>query len=165
MSDTKDQGRGRPTTFTAEIAHTICSRVASGESLKAICRDEGMPAEATVRGWVLDDREGFSALYARARDLQAESWADEILEISDDGSNDWMAREGKDDAPGYVVNGEHIQRSKLRADTRRWLLAKLKPKQYGDVSKHEHSGPEGGPIATETVTFYLPKNGRDERES
>lgn len=59
--------------------------------------------------------------------------AEEILDIADDATNDWMADnydEGK--TPGYELNGENIQRSKLRVDTRKWLMAKMKPKRYGD---------------------------------
>ncbi len=44
--------RGRPVTYTAVVAETICQRLASGESLRAICRDESQPGESTVRGWV-----------------------------------------------------------------------------------------------------------------
>lgn len=128
-------GRGRPSAYTEALAEEICRRIAEGETLRQICRDKGMPTEGAVRGWVLDDRQGFSSRYARARDLQLESWAEEIQDIGDDGSNDWMLREGKDDAPGYVLNGEHVQRSKLRVDNRKWLLSKLKPERYGDSLK------------------------------
>ena len=53
--------------------------------------------------------------------------ADETLEISDDGTNDWMK-----DNEGYKVNGEHVARSRLRVDTRKWLLSKALPKIFGD---------------------------------
>ena len=33
---------------------------------------------------------------------------------------------------GYQLNGEHVQRSKLRVDTRKWYLSKILPKKYGD---------------------------------
>jgi len=122
---------GRPSLYSPEIAETICKRLAEGESLRAVCRDNEMPSEVTVRRWVLDDHEGFSAQYTRAREAQAHAIADELLEISDDGSNDWMERNDKDN-PGWQLNGEHVQRSKLRADTRKWLLAKMLPKVYGE---------------------------------
>ena len=57
--------------------------------------------------------------------------ADELLEIADDGSNDWMMRQHSGDQ-SYAANGEHIQRSRLRLDTRKWLLSKALPKIYGD---------------------------------
>ena len=57
--------------------------------------------------------------------------ADEMLEIADDGSNDWMLRNGSGKEL-HGLNGEHIQRSRLRLDTRKWLLSKALPKIYGD---------------------------------
>lgn len=127
--------RGRPSTYTPEIAATICAEVASGKTLREVCRQEGMPSESTVRSWYLDDREGFFAQYARARDLQLEVWADETIEIADDGSNDWMTRQNSNGESYEVVNSEHISRSKLRVDQRKWLLSKLKPERYGDRLK------------------------------
>lgn len=148
---------GRPSIYTADLAATICERLAKGESLRSVCRDEGMPVEATVRGWALDDREGFSAQYARAREFQAHAIADELLEIADDGSNDWMALHAKGDnaSLGWELNGEHVQRSRLRSDTRKWLLSKMLPKLYGD--KLTHAGDPDQPVVTShTVRFVRP---------
>ena len=44
---------------------------------------------------------------------------------------------------GWRVNGEHVQRSKLRVDARKWLLSKIAPKQYGEKQAVEHSGAIG----------------------
>lgn len=137
---------GRPSLFTPDIANAICERIASGESLRSVCRDEAMPSEAGVRRWALDDVNGFSAQYSRARELQAHAIADEMLEIADDGSNDWMVRAGKDGSPGFELNGEHVQRSRARLDTRKWLLSKMLPKVYGDKITQEHQGANGGPV-------------------
>lgn len=131
--------RGRPLTYTTEIAVKICERLAHGESLRAICRDDGMPPESTVRMWVVDDVQGFAAQYTRARDVGLEVMAEDLIEISDDGRNDWIEKNDPDN-PGYDMNGEHIQRSRLRVDTRKWILSKLAPKRYGDRTKVEHSG-------------------------
>jgi hypothetical protein len=137
---------GRPSSYTAELAANICERLASGESLKAICRDEAMPDERSVRRWALNDVEGFAPRYAQAREIQAFSMADELLEIADDASNDWMVREGKTE-----LNGEHVQRSRLRSDTRKWLLSKMLPKVYGDKITQEHTGADGGPIEVASI--------------
>lgn len=124
-------GRGRPWTFTQKIADEVCRRLAEGESLREISRSEGMPPESTVRRWFVSDVNGFAAQYARARDAQAEFWADQLLDVADDGSNDWMERNDPDN-PGWQANGEAILRSRLRVDTRKWLLSKVLPKKYGD---------------------------------
>ena len=123
---------GRPTLYTEEFAAEICARIADGETLRDVCRDDRMPARSTVHRWVLDDVEGFSDRYARARDMQLESWAEEIQEIGDDASNDWMERKFKDGSTGIVLNTEAVMRSTLRVNNRKWLLSKLKPERYGE---------------------------------
>lgn len=114
-----------------------------------------MPDKSAVLGWANGDREGFSQRYARARELQAHSIADELLEIADDGSNDWMERQGKDESGGWELNGEHIQRSRVRLDTRKWLLSKMLPKSYGDKSQVEVTGANGGPVQSQAVTVSV----------
>jgi len=119
---------GRPTAYTPELARAICARMAAGESLRAICRAEDMPAESTVRMWAVLDRDGFYAQYTQAREAQMDSLAEDILEIADD-----SARDIRTDADGKeIVDHEHIQRSKLRVDTRKWLMSKIAPKRFGD---------------------------------
>jgi hypothetical protein len=114
-----------------ELADQICDQLAGGMTLRELCRAKAMPDERTVRRWALDDKEGFAEKYSRAREIGYQSMADEMLEIADDGSNDWMLRKesGKE---LHVLNGEHIQRSRPRLDTRKWLLSKALPKIYGD---------------------------------
>ena len=136
-------------TFTKELADIICERIANGQSLREICRDKDMPSKEGVRGWLIR-HESFAAQYARAREAQADHFAEEILEISDDGSNDWMSRKQGDDTV-EVVNHEHISRSKLRVDARKWLMSKMAPKKYGD--KVELGGPDGGPLQVQIVRF------------
>lgn len=132
--------RGRPTVYDADTAAEICRRMANGEGVSEICRTEGMPPATTVRMWVVDDREGFAAMYARAREAQAERWSEEIVEISDDGTNDWMTRNVGEDTV-VLADHEHIQRSKLRVDARKWLMSKMAPKRYAD--RVEVTGKDG----------------------
>lgn len=133
--------------YTEERAEAICNMIAEGMSLRQIAAVDGMPDKTTVLRW-LSQHETFRAQYARAREVQAEHFSDEILEISDDGSNDWMERSGPDGQKVTVLNGEHVQRSRLRVDSRKWLMSKLAPKKYGD--KLQHSGADGeGPVKME----------------
>ena len=137
---------GRPTDYSTDLANEICARIADGESLRAICRDEGMPDPSTVRRW-LASRDDFHIQYARAREEQAEAIFEEMLEIADDGSNDWMERSGKDGETGdTVVDHEHVSRSKLRIDTRKWMLARMAPKKYGDATNIKLSGDSENPL-------------------
>lgn len=133
------------TEFSQELFDTICDRIADGESLRTICSDKDMPNKATVFRWLASD-DALSDQYARARSAQADALFDEILDIADDARNDWMERSGEEDA-GWIANGEHIQRSKLRIDARKWMAGKLRPKVYGEKLELEHGGRvETGPI-------------------
>jgi len=150
---------GRPTQYTKEIAAEILARIASGESLRAICEADEMPAASTVCLWVVDNREGFAEQYARARRLQAELLADELFDVADDGTNDWMEKRDKDGACiGWQENGEALGRSRLRVDTRKWYLSKVLPKIYGDKVTQEISGPAGGPVEVIERRIVRPVN-------
>lgn len=132
---------GRPTLYSEEIADAICDELAERVvSLTAICRRPEMPAYRSVMAW-LDRYPEFAQKYARARDLQADIAADETIEIADDASRDTIT-----DADGKTsVDHEHINRSRLRVDTRKWYAGQLKPKKYGN--KLLHTGADGeGPI-------------------
>lgn len=148
-----NSGGGRTSAYTDELAEEICARLADGETLRSICRDDHMPDERRVRSWALDLDHPFSPQYRIAREIGYMQMADDLLDISDDGSNDWMVREGKDgEGTAYSVNGEHISRSKLRVDTRKWLLSKALPKIYGDKIVNEHTGKDGKPIEVSDVS-------------
>ena len=105
-----------------------------------------MPAISTVFLWI-GANPTFSEQYTRAREAQADALFEDILEIADDARNDWMERNGEDDA-GWVANGENLQRSRLRVDARKWMAGKLRPKVYGEKQHTELSGPDGGPVQT-----------------
>lgn len=128
----------RPTLFTKELAATICRRLASGESLMAICREQGMPEDQTVHDWVLTNREGFSQDYARARSIQFERWAEEIMSIADTPE---IGEKTVEKATGIEVHrGDMIEARRLKVDARKWLLSKLASKKFGDRMALEHSG-------------------------
>lgn len=83
--------------------------------------------------WLLDeDKKVFLEQYETARAIQADLMAEELIEIADDGTNDYMEKLLQSGETIEVVNTEHIQRSRLRVDTRKWVASKLKPKKYGE---------------------------------
>jgi hypothetical protein len=139
---------GPSTSYTAEVAELILELLAAGQSLKEICREnECTPDDSTVRKWALDDVQGFAARYSRAREIGYHSMADEIFDIADDGRNDWMDRHNeRTGVTDTVPNNEHMNRSRLRVDTRKWFLSKVLPKIYGD--KLAVTGADGGPLQT-----------------
>lgn len=121
----------RPSKYTDKVVADICTRLAQGEPMAQICRDEGMPAYRTVKDWADEDSDrgkAVSAAIARAREEGFDAIAADCLSIADDGTRDYEVREDG----GLVVNHDHIQRSKLRIETRLKLLAKWDPKRYGD---------------------------------
>lgn len=140
--------KGRPSKFNQALADKICEELADARSLRSICLDDGMPSQTTIFRWLADDRySSFREQYTRAREAQADAIFDEILDIADDASNDWMERRSSEDEPlGWQLNGEHVQRSKLRIEARKWMAGKLAPKKYSDKLEIEHSGPDGGPL-------------------
>lgn len=120
--------KGRPSAYTKALAERILLKLAEGESLNEICKSEKFPSKSSVYRWLLNPKlRDFRDNYAQARAIQAEQMADELLDIADDCSNDWMERNGIE-----VVNNEAVNRSRLRIDTRKFLLSKLLPKKYGD---------------------------------
>ena len=112
--------------FSQEIADRICARLAEGESLRSVCRTPGMPVPSTVLDWTLAHPE-FGEQYARARQIGYQLLADELIEIADDSSGDVVETED-----GPRQNSEFTARSRLRLDTRKWMLSKMLPKVYGD---------------------------------
>lgn len=122
---------GRPAfKWTPEIEQELFTRIAKGQSLIDICEDDWLPSQTTVYKRLRED-EAFAQEYARAREVQADTLFDEILQIADDGRNDWMERKGQD-AVGFAENGEALRRSQLRIEARKWMAGKLRPKVYGD---------------------------------
>lgn len=122
-------------------------RLAAGESLRAICRDEGFPDESTVRRWSVED-EDFAPQYARARAAGYEKMADEIVEISDETE---VEATYKDEGVTLDLSSTGVMRNRLRVDTRKWLLSKMLPKKFGDKLTTELTGPDGGPVVVENV--------------
>ena len=142
MTDKANKLTGRPSSYTQAIGDEICERLCNGESLRAICLPDDMPSRSAVFRWLGDDGNlSFRNQYTRAREEQADTIFDECLQIADDATNDYMDRQTSDGTTGdKVLNGEHIQRSRLRIDTRKWMAGKMRPKKYGEKLELEHSG-------------------------
>lgn len=130
---------GRPTDYTQDLAAEFCARIARGESVRKVCEADDMPSRTTVFNWLHEHSE-FVDQYTRAKEDSAEAMAEEIMEIVDDAKEDKNA----------------LMKAKLRADTRMWLMTKMKPKKYGpkvDVTSDGKALPSpiyGGMSATST---------------
>ena len=133
---------GAKYTYSPEIAEEILRRLAAGETLRGICKDERMPDASTVVGWVVADESsthgcplpGFAKRYARARSEGLDVIAEQMVEIADDDTDDPQSR-------------------RVRVDTRKWLLSKLRPDKYGDRTAFDIGGQKDAPPVQVQVNF------------
>lgn len=121
----------------AKVMAILCQGIASSSAsivtiLAAGHEGDTLPEYWTIKKWLASDDE-LATQYARAKEDQAEHMAEEMLDIADNAKNDWMERLDKDEqGVGWQLNGDHVQRSRLRIEARKWLMGKLKPKKYGE---------------------------------
>lgn len=127
----------RPSKYSQQLADAICDLLVDGKSLRTICSTAKMPSRSTVIRW-LAENEAFRNHYARARELQADTLAEEILDIADKAV---LGERLKKDGKGKVLErqtGDMVERSKLMIDARKWYAGKLQPKKYGERVALDH---------------------------
>lgn len=120
----------------------VCERVANCEFLEDIAKSCDV-SRGTLSLWL--SRDDNVTMYARARDLQADKMADDIIKIADDGENDTYT----DDQGQVKTNQDVIARSRLRVDARKWLASKMAPKKYGE--KLELAGDKDNPLSIAVI--------------
>jgi len=133
MAKKKSKAVGRPPDYTEKLAKEICGAIAENvKGLQPLCDiNPHWPIAKTIRRWIRDNEE-FRTLYMKAKEDQCHLMAEEMLLIADDTSRDIIIRTNKNGEDYEACNSEFINRSRVRIDTRKWLCAKLMPKQYGD---------------------------------
>ena len=127
---------GRPSSYTEQMANLICIRLAEGESLNKICKEEGMPDKATVFRWLASDA-SFCDKYARARELQAETQFDELIDIVDQPPELSHITDKNGELVEVKFDSSYVAWMKLRVDTRKWTAARMAPKKYGEQKTPE----------------------------
>jgi hypothetical protein len=105
---------GRPTKYSETLADDICERIAKGKSLINICTELSL-SYSQVMVW-LKNYTYFTDNYARAREAQADWYADEIISVIDNAKSD----------------RNEIERARIKVEALKWVASKLKPKKYGD---------------------------------
>ena len=164
------KNNGRPALYNKKLRDEICSRLADGESLRSICRDSHIPHRDTINRWIIENRgevvkdgvvveQGFYDHYSRAKDVCLDNMADEILEISDDGTNDYVKKLSEKGNEFVIVDHEHVNRSRLRVESRKWYLSKLAPKRYGSENTIKHqqldkSGNNIDPVSSIDINIH-----------
>jgi hypothetical protein len=146
---------GRPQTYTEQLGNEICEWLSLGRSLTSFCKQDGNPTYPTIMRWLWKGskwyREEFLKSYMAAREQQAQCLVDSIIDISDDGTNDFMELEDKSGKKYIKVDQEYVQRSRLRVESRKWIAAHLLPRKYGDNSKVEVTGVDGSPLVPQQI--------------
>jgi len=119
-------GRKPPTGETQEqyrqrIITEICELMSNGKTLSGLCNEENniFPPKSTLMNWLRESEE-FANQYARAKELQADHFAEEIVDIADTEKDAAIARN--------------------RIDARKWHASKVAPKKYGDKIEQTHTG-------------------------
>ena len=137
----------------------VLAELAAGHSLVSICRREGFPAYTTFMRWLAEEGAEGDALrdnYARAREVQAEVMAEDILAIADE--QHLITETDETGAVEVKFDSVAVQRNRLRVDARRWLLSKMAPKKYGDKTETAITGADGAPLSL-SVQFVRPGGG------
>lgn len=137
---------GRPTIYSQDLIDRICIRLGSGESLRSICRDDDMPAQSLIYLW-LNRHPEFLEQYTRAREEQAETHADEIVDIADEQPDLIEVKDKDGNVIDIKLDSAFIAWQKQRIDARKWNAAKQRPKKYGD--RVTHGGDDEAPVVVE----------------
>jgi hypothetical protein len=120
--------------YDPKIVKEILERVSAGESFTPLVMDlaknQGYPSLTIIRDWLVENGD-FKKGLELARLEQADVLFDEIIEIADNSRNDWMLKNDPGN-PGWIENGENIQRSKMRIEARKYVAARLRPRLYGE---------------------------------
>ena len=131
------------TAYNADLARTWCAHLAAGVPLRATVQMPAMPDMATIADW--RGRKDFRTLFARSRQLQAETQVDEIIEISA------YLREAK------MTGAGDMALAKLRIDTLKWLVARATPAAEDEPRKVEPASSKPERIRLIRVATGVPR--------
>lgn len=152
---------GRPSRISKKTCSEICDRLSLGESLSAICLDDHMPHRITVMRWLIGEVKGNEGLiaqfridYDRAREKWAEHIFEQLFELADSADQVVKTRTTREGTVIKEVDNAGVQAKRLQIDTRKWALARMNPKKYGDVTKV--AGSDGGPLEVKVTQFQAP---------
>jgi len=147
--------QGNPDYYTPELGQAVCDLIAHGVKIDDLYRLGGlvvMPSADVFYRWLVKYPD-FDNMYFKAKQAQAERFAAEILDIADDGTNDFVEKEIANGRKVVQLDGEHVARSKLRIETRRWLMSKYRPVRYGERTALAVTGADGGPLKVQSTTL------------
>lgn len=165
---TKGPRHGRPSLFSKQLGQDICLRISSGESLRSICRDlekrtpKG-PDICTVLSWLYREEEEYKEFrrnFDQAREMQAEVIFEEAMEIADDATKDSAQIQYKNKRGQMKTmlqpNRVAVDRARLRVDTRKWFLARMAPKKFGEKIDVTTGGKEIKQPRPAVINYLVP---------
>lgn len=123
---------GRHSLYSDDLAETIAEALAAGESLARIGERDDMPSLRTMIRWA-NEHEGFGAIYACAREAQAEVMDDLILAAARDAGADPAA-------------------ARVKIDAYKWRAARLNPRKFGDATTVKHADANGEKMPVDDAT-------------
>lgn len=141
---------GTPKKYTEALVDEICERLSKGQSLVKMCPELGV-SEVSVFKW-LDKYPIFLQKYTRAREAQADYYADEIVAIADELE---IEAKHQGEKVTFDVSATAVQRNRLRVDARKWYASKLAPKKYADKLETTLSGPDGGAVQHSVIVKFV----------
>ncbi len=133
------------------IFKEVFNRVSNGEAIRTVLKDKNMPNTETFYKW-LDKDKSKTKQYTRATDERADSIFEDMIDIADDQEGDVYIDKDGNEQTNHNIN----QRARLRVDTRKWMLGKLKPKKYGERQEIEHVITEKSPF--KSLDLDVPKD-------
>ena len=139
-----------------DVLEACLEAVAEGRTVKEFCETDGRLSRSTFYKLMRTDPE-VARIYAQAKEIGAETLADELLEIADDSRNDYVERHRVDGSAYIAFQDENVKRSALRITTRQWLLERLMAGKYGNRIQHTGGGPGSPPIAHEHGHHVSPR--------
>jgi hypothetical protein len=133
---------GRPSKQTPDREDVLLELIADGMSLVKACKEVDVGISSVFR-WLEADPV-FRDKYAKAKEAQAEKFADEIVAIADEAEVASIVT--PDGEVNLKLDATAVARNRLRVDARKWVASKLLPKKYGDKIQQELTGADGGPV-------------------
>jgi hypothetical protein len=121
--------------YTEEKGEAIYEHLISGKSLMSFCRLEGNPSNSTVMRWLQKHPE-FREKYTDARELQADVFYDQVLDIAD---------------------GENQKNAWIRMSARMWMVGRMQPKKYGKNPTRTWPAEDQPPAIIEVVIDDSPE--------
>jgi hypothetical protein len=95
----------------------------------------------------LNAKKEFADQYARAREEQADTLADQIIAIADESPELSPVHDKEGNIVDIKIDSGYVAYQKQRIEARKWTAMKLKPKKYGD--RVTHAGDEDSPLVVQ----------------